>query len=206
MKVGFEKRRSRTLIGALGILVMIGMMFGSLAPASAASTGSETAGELSRQEASAVAEALNADSQEFLKTVSILEESASIQNYLAAYPEFDSHDQLEVLALGFSPEAAQAFVQLLDSGELVISADRDSDGSPAPTMEAAAAVDVSSGPVAVAAAGFPQCPSAWAALYAWFATEAAFCGALGFFGPGAALGCAAAMTLLGTIPDYNAGC
>lgn len=205
MKVGFSQRVSKIFGGSIGILVLVGMMFGSLAPANATGLKSGDAEGLSQQEAAAVSDALREDSQDFLQTVSILGESSAIQDYLAAYAEFDPQDQLEVMALGFSPESAQAFVQLLDSGELAISADRDVDGNPAPTLEAPDAT-VASGQVGVAAIGFPQCPSAWAALYAWFATEAAFCGALGFFGPGAALGCAAAMTVLGTIPDYNAGC
>ena len=53
---------------------------------------------------------------------------------------------------------------------------------------------------------FPQCPSAWAVLWAWWGTNAAFCGALGFFGPMAALGCPAAMAIAGSAIDFNRGC
>lgn len=53
---------------------------------------------------------------------------------------------------------------------------------------------------------FPQRPSAWAALRAWWGTNAAFCGAMGFFGPMAALGCSAAMAIAGTVIDFNRGC
>lgn len=50
---------------------------------------------------------------------------------------------------------------------------------------------------------FPQCPPAWAALWAWWGTNAAFCGALGFFGPMAAFGCSAVMAIAGSAMDFN---
>jgi hypothetical protein len=53
---------------------------------------------------------------------------------------------------------------------------------------------------------YPQCPSAGAALWAWWGTNIAFCGAMGFFGPMAALGCSAAMAVAGSFIDFNKGC
>ena len=52
----------------------------------------------------------------------------------------------------------------------------------------------------------PQCGAAWTAFWAWFAVNRGYCAIIGFFGPWAALGCAAAMAVAGAVMDFNRAC
>lgn len=183
----------------LTFLLGIGLVMISATSSSAASlqaSNTSTAEET-------INEAREADPEGFNQTVEILESSPLLMAYLNSYEGFDAEQEVQVLATQFNPDAAQAFVEVLESGELTISAGTDKHGNPAPEVNINPDLNNSG---EISTQDFPQCPSAWAALYAWAATEAAFCGALGLAGPGASLACVAAFTVIGTVPDFNAGC
>lgn len=183
----------------LTFLLSVGLVMTGATSSNAASlqaSNTSTAEEI-------INEAREADPEEFNQTVEILESSPLLMSYLSSYEGFDAEQEVQVLATQFNPDAAQAFVDVLESGELTIDEGADENGNPAPEVNISPDMSNSGG---VSTQDFPQCPSAWAALYAWAATEAAFCGTLGLAGPGATLACVAAFTVTGTVPDFNAGC
>jgi hypothetical protein len=148
-----------------------------------------------------------ADPTGFAERLRIIEKSKPLTTFLASDSRFDAKLQQNFLAASMPTEILEALVELTDSGYISLEV---SDGpnnakiakivKAKPTMVGGGKGSMGMQPM------FPQCPSAWAALWAWWGTNAAFCGALGFFGPMAALGCSAAMAIAGSVIDFNRGC
>jgi len=195
------KGLSALAVGGVGTLVAH--------PAWASMAGSSSLGSslkvLTPQESEFVRKAFAENPREFHKIVSVLSKSTGLREYFASYSDYSREEQVKVLAASLDLKSAEALVEVVDTKQLIIRPRRDLEGNPAPEVAVEGPAKSSQEVSAMAWTG-PQCPAAWAALYARFATETAMCGALGFFGPGAALGCALAMTVLGSIPDFNAGC
>lgn len=143
----------------------------------------------------------------FAERLRIIEKSMHLTAFLSSDSRFDSGLQQNFLAAAMPTDVLKSLVELTDTGYLSLKV---SDGpnnikvakitKAKPSMAGGGKGSMSMKPM------FPQCPSAWAALWAWWGTNAAFCGALGFFGPMAALGCSAAMAIAGSVIDFNRGC
>ena len=152
-------------------------------------------------------EHIAADPADFQERMNILDSAPAIDTYLARFDSFDVDQQKAFFAASMPTEALRSFVDMTNKGALDIVVTPKADGTLVTSVE----IDPTYGFTAPAkgqggTAALPACPSAWAAFWAWYATEAAFCGAMGFFGPGAALACALAMGLGGTALDFNRGC
>lgn len=180
-------------------------------PAAASAATVATTGEPStEQQAIAMANLrkhIATDPADFQERMRILGNAPAIDAYLVQFGGIDIDQQRAFFAASMPTEALRSFVDMTNKGALDIRVAPGTDG----TLVTSVIVDPTYGftPPAkgqVATAALPACPSAWAAFWAWYATEAAFCGAMGFFGPGAALACALAMGLGGTALDFNRGC
>ncbi|MDJ0353580.1 MULTISPECIES: hypothetical protein [Micrococcaceae] len=152
-------------------------------------------------------EHIAADPTDFQERMNILDDAPAIDTYLERFDNVDVDQQKAFFAASMPTEALRSFVDMTNKGALDIRVTSMSDGTLATSVE----IDPTYGFTAPAknqgeTTALPSCPSAWAAFWAWYATEAAFCGAMGFFGPGAALACALAMGLGGTALDFNRGC
>lgn len=147
------------------------------------------------------------DPKGFSKRLELIKSSKPLTKYLSADRRFDARQQQEFLAASMPDEALEALVSLADSGYLKLEVKTGHFGTKVASISKAKQMTIGGGfrnsslkPM------FPQCPAAWAALWAWWGTNAAFCGAMGFFGPMAALGCSAVMAIAGSVIDVNRGC
>ncbi len=149
----------------------------------------------------------SADPTGFAKRLGIIQSSKTLTTFLASDIRFDSQLQQEFLAAMMPTDVLESLVVLTETGYLTLAVKDGPSGSKVakihkskPAMMGGGLRGMSMRPM------FPQCPAAWAALWAWWGTNAAFCGAMGFFGPMAALGCSAAMAIAGSVIDFNRGC
>lgn len=146
------------------------------------------------------------DPADFHTRMSILDDAPAIDAYLGNF-EFDIEQQKMYLAALMPTEALRGFVDMTNQGMLTLTVTQSESGEKITTIQVEdqpTTIAPKAGNASINA--FPACPSAWAAFYAWYATNAAFCGAMGFFGPAAAIGCGLAMGLAGTALDFNRGC
>lgn len=143
----------------------------------------------------------------FAERLRIINKSKPLTAFLSSDSRFGSGLQQNFLAASMPTDVLNSLIELTDTGYLSLEV---SDGpnnikvakiiKAKPSMVGGGKGSMSMKPM------LPQCPSAWAALWAWWGTNAAFCGALGIFGPMAALGCSAAMAIAGSVIDFNRGC
>lgn len=195
----------------LVIAVLCCLLAGLSTPTAASAATATEAGEPSADQQAIAAENLRehiaADPADFQERMDILDHAPAIDTYLARFDSFDVHQQKAFFAASMPTAALRSFVDMTNTGALDIVVTPKADG----TLATSVKIDPTYGFTSPtkgqgAMAALPACPSAWAAFWAWYATEAAFCGAMGFFGPGAALACALAMGLGGTALDFNRGC
>jgi hypothetical protein len=152
-------------------------------------------------------QAKSSDPNGFAERLQIIEESKPLSAFLSSDSRFDSRLQQEFLAASMPTDVLMALVELTDSGYLSLEVSDGPNSSKIAKIVKAKPIMVGGGMGSMGMqTAFPQCPAAWAALWAWWGTNAAFCGALGFFGPMAALGCSAAMAIAGSVIDFNRGC
>lgn len=152
-------------------------------------------------------QAKSADPLGFAVRLQIIEESKPLTAFLSSDSRFDSRLQQEFLAALMPTDVLTALVELTDLGYLSLEVSDGPNSLRIAQIVKAKPIMVGGGKGSMGMqTAFPQCPAAWAAFWAWWSTNAAFCGALGFFGPMAALGCSAAMAIAGTVIDINRGC
>lgn len=200
------RKKFRLLIAML-CCALVGL---SAPTAASAATFAEAREPSAEQQAIAMdnlREHIAVDPDDFQERMSILEDAPAIDTYLERFDDVDVEQQKAFFAASMPTEALRSFVDMTTKGALDIRVTPMSDGTLVTSVE----IDPTYGFTAPAknqggTTALPACPSAWAAFWAWYATEAAFCGAMGFFGPGAALACALAMGLGGTALDFNRGC
>ncbi|MBP2268980.1 hypothetical protein J3A64_004444 [Pseudarthrobacter sp. PvP004] len=143
----------------------------------------------------------------FSQRVKLIQSSKPLKKYLSADRRFDARQQQEFLAASMPTDALESLVSLTDSGYLTLQLTDGPKNTKVAKLVKAKPVMVGGGKGSTAMMPmYPQCPSAWAALWAWWGTNMAFCGAMGFFGPMAMIGCSAAMTIAGGFIDFNRGC
>lgn len=148
-----------------------------------------------------------ADPEAFANRLRMIDNSKPLTTFLSSDSRFDSALQQQFLAAAMPTEVLAALVELTDIGYLTLDVRDGSNGNKIAKIIKAKQTMVGGGKGSMSMKPmFPECPSAWAALWAWWGTNAAFCGAMGFFGPMAALGCSAAMAIAGSVIDFNRGC
>ncbi|MCZ9884520.1 hypothetical protein [Arthrobacter sp. B2a2-09] len=202
------------------LVAVVAVVFGSVAPAAANAAENRTvvgSGEgavllepTKAQRAEAMKrleQARLADPAGFANRLDLIQESKELREYLSSDSRFDSGLQQQFLAASMPTDILESLVSLTDSGYLTLElADGPNKTKVAKLIKAERSM-IGGGKGSMGKKPmFPQCPSAWAALWAWWGTNAAFCGAMGFFGPMAALGCSAAMAIAGSVIDFNRGC
>ncbi|UVJ39668.1 hypothetical protein [Arthrobacter sp. CJ23] len=200
------------------LVAVIAVFSTSVAPASAAGprtvSAAETGVALLQPTEAQKAEALqrleqsrSADPAGFAERLRIIKGSKPLTTFLASDSRFDSGLQQRFLAASMPTDVLEALVELTDTGYLTLEVKDGPNGTKVAKLSKAKPSMVGGGKGGMSMKPmFPQCPSAWAALWAWWGTNAAFCGAMGFFGPMAALGCSAAMAIAGSVIDFNRGC
>ena len=215
LTIGAWKQACRVVVT---IVAVIAVFLASVGPASAAGArtvaGTESGVALLQPTRAQTDEAMkrleqarSSDPAGFAERLRIIKKSEPLTTFLSSDSRFDSGLQQNFLAASMPTDVLKSLVELTDTGYLSLEV---SDGpnnakvakiiKAKPSMVGGGKGSMSMKPM------FPQCPSAWAALWAWWGTNAAFCGALGFFGPMAALGCSAAMAIAGSVIDFNRGC
>lgn len=148
-----------------------------------------------------------ADPAGFSKRLQLIRASKELTEYLSSDSRFDGALQQEFLAASMPTDVLESLVSLTDTGYLSLEVTEGPNHTKVAKLSKAEPTMVGGGKGSMGMKPmFPQCPSAWAALWAWWGTNAAFCGAMGFFGPMAALGCSAAMAIAGSVIDFNRGC
>lgn len=199
-------------------LSVIGVFLASVGPANAAGprtvaaaasgvsilqpTQAQTAEAMSRLE-----KAREADPSGYLKRLRLIRDSTALTAFLSSDSRFDGQLQHQFLAASMPTDVLEALIELTDIGYLKLIVDDGPNGAKIAKIAKAKSSMIGGGEGSMSMKPmFPQCPSAWAALWAWWGTNAAFCGAMGFFGPMAALGCSAAMAIAGSAIDFNRGC
>ncbi|WP_052295519.1 hypothetical protein [Paenarthrobacter aurescens] len=200
------------------IVAVLAILSASVGPANAAAARTVAAGgagvtlleptQAQRKEALIrLEQARLRDPAGFSNRVELIKGSKPLTEYLSADRRFDARQQQEFLAASMPTDALEALVSLADSGYLKLEVKSGRFGTKVASISKAKQMTIGGGfrnsslkPM------FPQCPAAWAALWAWWGTNAAFCGAMGFFGPMAALGCSAVMAVAGSMIDVNRGC
>ena len=147
------------------------------------------------------------DPRGFSLRLRMIEDSPQLNAHLAADKRFDVGLQRQFLAVTMPTDVLAALIDLVDSRYLELSVRENADGTTVASVKKASPM-IGGGRLGATSVKplLPQCPSAWAAFWAWWSTNAAFCGAMGFFGPGAALACSFAMAVAGSVIDYNRGC
>lgn len=148
-----------------------------------------------------------ADPTGFAERLRIIESSKHLIEFLSSDSRFNSKLQQNFLAASMPTEILESLVELTDIGYLSLDVSEGPNNTKVAKISKAEQYMVGGGKGSMGMQPmYPQCPSAWAALWAWWGTNMAFCGAMGFFGPMAALGCSAAMAVAGSFIDFNKGC
>ncbi|MBT2513416.1 hypothetical protein [Arthrobacter sp. ISL-30] len=143
----------------------------------------------------------------FAQRLRMIQDSHALTTFLSSDSRFDSGLQQQFLAASMPTDVLESLVVLTETGFLTLEVKDGPNGSKVGKINKAKPTMLGGGVGSMALKPmFPQCPAAWAALWAWWGTNAAFCGAMGFFGPMAALGCSAAMAIAGSVIDFNRGC
>ena len=202
----------------IALLSVLGVFLASVGPASAAGsrtvasaasgvsilqpTQAQTAEAMSRLE-----RARETDPSGYANRLSLIKESRALTKFLSSDSRFDGQMQQQFLAASLPTDVLEALIELTDIGYLKLSVEDGPNGAKIAKITKAKTPMIGGRKGSMSMKPmFPQCPSAWAALWAWWGTNAAFCGAMGFFGPMAALGCSAAMAIAGSVIDFNRGC
>lgn len=200
------------------LAVVCGLVVTSMGPAGAAPartiSATDSGAVLLTPTAAQKAEAMkrlelarSANPAGFARRLQLIKDSRELPAFLSSDDRFDSRQQQEFLAASMPADALEALISLTESGYLSFEVKDGPNGTKIAKMVKAKPAMIGGGKGSMAMKPmFPQCPSAWAALWAWWGTNAAFCGAMGFFGPMAALGCSAAMAVAGSVIDFNRGC
>lgn len=200
------------------IVAVIGLVFVSVAPADASGSKTISAGGsgvvLHEPTAAQKAEAMRrldqaqkADPEGFDERLRLIKNSKELMTYLSSDSRFDAGLQQKFLAASMPTEVLQSLVSLTETGYLTLEVKDGPNNTKVAKFSKAEPTLVGGGKGSMAMKPmFPQCPSAWAAMWAWWGTNAAFCGAMGFFGPGAAIACSGFMMLAGSAIDFNKGC
>lgn len=148
------------------------------------------------------------DPQNFNQRVSIVRSSPATMDYIKSYSGVNVDLQVQALAVSMPLEPLTGFTEMLDAGVISFDTVANNDGSFTVTIQAESkndsAGEVNGLPVSTPAT-WPACPSAWAAFWAWMATDAAMCSAVSMI-PAAAVSCVVGFGLGGLIIDFNAGC
>ncbi|YCH06208.1 hypothetical protein ACTAQJ_13890 [Arthrobacter sp. alpha11c] len=209
---------SRTLRLLTTLIAVVAVVFASVTPANAAGNrtivGSGEGAILLEPTNAQKAEAMKrleqarlTDPSGFAKRLELIRGSKELTQYLSSDSRFDGGLQQQFLAASMPTDVLKALVSLTDSGYLNLEVVDGQNNAKVAKLSKAEPRMIGGGKGSTAMKPmFPQCPSAWAALWAWWGTNAAFWGAMGFFGPMAALGCSAAMAIAGSVIDFNRGC
>ncbi|UVJ39134.1 hypothetical protein [Arthrobacter sp. CJ23] len=200
------------------LVAVFAVVFASVAPANAAGNrtvvGSSEGAVLLEPTPAQKSEAMKrleqarlADPVGFAKRLHLIQGSKELTQYLSADNRFDAGLQQQFLAAAMPTDALEALVSMTDSGYLALEIKDGPGNTKVATLSKAKPSMIGGGKGSIAMKPmYPQCASAWAALWAWWGTNMAFCGAMGFFGPMAMIGCSAAMTIAGGVIDFNRGC
>ena len=142
--------------------------------------------------------------------VNLITSSKAVSKYLKSFKGLDKNMQIEGLAASMPTDALTGMIDLMEKRVLEYKVRPASDSSNWVTMivHKDAMASYTNDPGALTTFGWgslPQCPSAWAAFWAWFAFNTAFCGPFAAYPP-AAVGCALGLGLAGMIVDFNRGC
>ncbi|ASN19304.1 hypothetical protein [Arthrobacter sp. YN] len=142
--------------------------------------------------------------------LNLITSSKAVSKYLKSFKGLDRDVQIEGMAASMPTDALTGMIDLMEKKILEYKVRPASDSSNWVTMivnkDAMASYTSDSGtPTTFGWGSFPQCPSAWAAFWAWFAFNTAFCGPFAAYPP-AAVACALGLGLAGMIVDFNRGC
>ncbi|WP_139146598.1 hypothetical protein [Arthrobacter sp. SW1] len=158
--------------------------------------------EAQRLEGMKAAQAVEAaDPQGFAERVALIRASSKTMAYLKSFKGLDLNEQVVILASAMPTDALTGFTQLVQAGgiEFKVTALRNSWFRSEMIVHEQPLIQPQD------LGSLPRCPSAWAAFWAWFAVNAATCGAFAPF-PVAAFACAAGFAVGGAIIDFNRGC
>jgi hypothetical protein len=162
-------------------------------------------------------EAKAQDPDGFDTRVRMIYSSKAVSKYVASFKGLDRDIQVSGLAASMPTEALAGMVDLMEKKIVEYKVRPASASSSWVTMtvhkDLLAAYSADSAVISddlgqLTARGWgslPQCPSAWAAFWAWFAFNTAFCGPFAAYPP-AAVACALGLGLGGMILDFNRGC
>lgn len=163
------------------------------------------------QARTAVQDAKLIDPSGFELRMRMLRESRALREYLGSMPTYDVTEQMEFAATQLPTEVLRSLILLTDQGSIRVQAIKGADQRFRASLKVQEKTSGSYGggmgrmsvsaPLVV-----PQCGAAWTAFWAWFAVNRGYCAIIGFFGPWAALGCAAAMAVAGAVMDFNRAC
>lgn len=164
----------------------------------------------------AIEKARAQDPAGFNLRLSLITSSKAVTKYLASFRGLDWSTQVNGLAASMPMDALTGMVDLMEKKIVEYKVRPASTSSNWVTMTVhkdlmASYLGTSSestNPGELTTFGWgslPQCPSAWAAFWAWFAFNTAFCGPFAAYPP-AAVACALGLGLAGMIVDFNRGC
>ncbi|WP_139244847.1 MULTISPECIES: hypothetical protein [unclassified Arthrobacter] len=158
----------------------------------------------------AVQKAKAQDPSGFDQRIKLITSSKALVEYLASYKGLDRSMQIEGLAASMPTDALTGMADMMDKKVIEYKVRPASASSNWVTMsvkqDRMASYSDNSGAVTTLGLGsLPQCPSAWAAFWAWFAFNTAFCAPFAAYPP-AAVACALGLGLGGMIIDFNKGC
>ncbi|WP_336852493.1 hypothetical protein [Sinomonas albida] len=148
----------------------------------------------------------------FGQRMRMLQNADALNRFLFADARFDGRQQQEFVAASMPTDALQGLIEMTDAGMLKFEFVKNSNGQPAAKVSKGhprPLIGGGLGTTSIRPAGLdslPQCPSAWAAFWAWYANTTLVCEALGFFGPWTAAGCYLALALGGMVIDFNMSC
>ncbi|MEA5454047.1 hypothetical protein SPF06_04855 [Sinomonas sp. JGH33] len=208
---------------AISVASALALLLASVNPATAASPQREASDSgvtivqpTEQERVAALAkldEAKRKDPVGFAQRMKMLEHADALNRFLYGDKRFDGRQQQEFVAASIPTEALEGLIEMTDAGVLKFGLTKDSSGRPAAKITKGSSETrmigggLHSSSVKPAGLGsLPQCPSAWAAFWAWYANTMVVCEALGFFGPWTAAGCYLALALGGTIIDFNMSC
>ncbi|MFC8041258.1 hypothetical protein ACFUOZ_18055 [Paenarthrobacter sp. NPDC057355] len=158
----------------------------------------------------AIDKAREVDPIGFDARVKLISSSKAVLKYVTSFKGLDRSMQIDGLAASMPTDALNGMVDLMERKIVEYKVQPASGSSNWVTMivhkEAFQPDQATSGDLTTFGLGsLPQCPSAWAAFWAWFAFNAAFCGPFAAYPP-AAFGCALGLGLAGMVIDFNRGC
>ncbi|WP_422936230.1 hypothetical protein [Sinomonas sp. P47F7] len=207
---------------AIAMMSAIALVAAFVGPATAAPPAPPNRGDgvviaqpTDAQRAAALAKldaAKKSDPAGFAQRMRMLQHADALNAFLFGDSRFDGHLQQEFVAASMPSDALEGLIEMTDAGVLKLDLSKNAAGRVVSKMSFVHHKVVLGGGIHTTAikpadlSTLPQCPSAWAALYAWFAESTMLCELMGFFGPWSMLGCYAFFLVAGMVIDFNMSC